>query len=178
MAEGAGFLVLERLDSALARGATPYMEILGGATATDDPVAETLEGLFRTMSMALANAGVYPEQIDYICANAPSALALDRAETNLIKKLFGKRAYQIPISSIKGVFGNSLAPGGIWQVITCALSMMHQLIPPTANLTNPDSECDLDYVPLEPRKAEISIALANGHGISKENSTLLVKRVS
>lgn len=178
MAEGAGFLVLERLDSALARGAVPYMEILGGALTTDAPGAEPLEGLFRTMGMAMTNAGVYPEQVDYICANAPSALTLDRAETKLIKKLFGERAYQIPISSIKGVLGNSLAPGGIFQVITCALSMMHQIIPPTANLTHPDPECDLDYVPLKPRKANVNIALANGHGISRENSTLIMKRVS
>jgi len=178
ISEGAGFFVMERLDSALARGATPYMEILGGATITDRPDSELMDGMFFTMKTALANAGVYPDQVDYICANAVSDLLGDRAETNMIKKLFGDGAYRIPISSVRGVTGHPLAPAGMFQLIACALAMKYQLIPPTANLTQPDPECDLDYVPLKPRKAKIGIALANGHGMGAENSTLVMKNFS
>ncbi len=177
LSEGAGFLVLERLDSALARGAEPLMEILDGASVSDTPGAESMEGLRHSMDLAMKNSGVYADQIDYICANAVSDSLGDKAETELIKKTFGKRAYQIPISSIRGVMGHSLAPSSILQVVACVLAMTHQTIPPTANLTCPDPECDLDYVPLNPRKAKVSVALANAHGIGGENSTLIMKRV-
>jgi 3-oxoacyl-(acyl-carrier-protein) synthase len=177
MAEGAGFVILERLDSAMARGAEPYMEILGGATTTDAPGSKTLEGLFRTMNMAMDNAGIIPEQVDYICANAISSLNADRMETKLIKKVFGNRAYQIPISSIKAITGNPLAAAGMFQIITCAMAMLNGVVPPTANLTNPDPECDLDYVPLAPRTVKINTALANMHGMGGENSTLIMQRM-
>lgn len=178
LSEGAGFLVLERLDSALARGAQPLMEILGGATVTDTPGAAGMEGLFHSMSMALVNAGMYPDQVDYICANACSDHGGDRAEVEWVKKLFGERAYQIPVSSIRGVTGHPLAAAGLFQVISCALMIKHQKIVPTANLRNPDSECDLDHVPLEARSAKINVAMANGHGMGGENSTLIMKSLS
>lgn len=177
LSEGAGFLVLERLDSALARGATPYMEILGGATISDTPKADNMEGLLHSMNMAMRNAGIYPDQVDYICANAVSDSVGDKVETALIKKCFGPRAYQLPVSSIRGVVGHALSAAGMFQLITCALIMKHQLISPTANLHYPDPECDLDYVPLVPRKAKVNIALANSHGIGGENCTVIVKRV-
>jgi 3-oxoacyl-[acyl-carrier-protein] synthase II len=177
MSEGAGFVILERLDSALARGATLYGEVLSGATITDPPGKGSLEGLSQTMEMALSNAGILPDQISYICANAIGNLTGDRMETKLIKKVFKSAAYQIPISSIKGVTGNPLAAAGIFQVITCILSMTRGMIPPTANLTNPDPQCDLDYVPLKPRSIKVTYALANMHGMGGENSTLIVKRV-
>ena len=178
ISEGAGFFVMERLDSALARGATPYMEIMGGATVTDMPCAELMVGMFHTMDMALKNSGFYPEQVDYICANAVSDPLGDKAETEWIKKLFGKRACQIPISSVRGVTGHPLAPAGMFQMIACALAMKYRLIPPTANLTHPDPDCDLDYVPLKPRKTKVNIAIANGHGMGAENSTLVMKSMS
>ena len=177
LAEGAGFLVLERLDSALARGAKPYMEIAGGAVFTDTPGLENMEGLFHSMNAAMTNAGIYPDQIDYICANAVSDLVGDRTETELIKRCFGPRAYQMPISSVRGVFGHALSAAGMFQLMACALSMEHQTIPPTANLYYPDPACDLDYVPLEPRKGRVDIALANSHGIGGENCTVVMKRV-
>lgn len=177
LSEGAGFLVLERLDSALARGATPYMEILGGATISDTPGEGNMDGLLHSMNVAMKNAGIYPEQVDYICANAVSDPVGDKTETTLIKKCFGARAYQIPITSIRGVVGHSLSAAGMFQLITCALTMKHQLISPTANLLYPDPECDLDYVPLTPRKAKINTALVNAHGIGGENCTVIVKRV-
>ncbi len=176
LSEGASFLVLERMDSALARGATPHMEILAGATVTDMPGDDGMEGLFNSMRAALENAGVYPQQVDYICANACSDPIGDKIEVDGIKKLFGQRAFQIPTSSIRGVMGHALAPSGISQVIACALTMKNQTLVPTANLTNIDPECDLDCVPLEPRSAKISVAIANAHGIGGENSTLVMKR--
>lgn len=176
LAEGSGFLVLERLDCALARGVTPYMEILGGATVSDTPGAIGMEGVFHSMTQAMINAGVSDSEIDYICANAVSDPAGDRIETEWVKKCFGARAYKIPISSIRGVMGHPLAPAGIFQLIACALSLENQMIIPTANLTNADPSCDLDYVPLKPRKATLSVLMANGHGMGGENSTMVVRR--
>jgi 3-oxoacyl-(acyl-carrier-protein) synthase len=177
LSEGAGFMVLERLDAALARGATPYMEILGGGTVTDAPGAGKMEGLFHSMNLALANGGIYPEQIDYVCANALGDPVGDIIETQLIKRCFGSRAYQIPISSIRGVLGHAMSAAGISQLITCALSMKHQWVVPTANLHDPDPECDLDYVPLKPRRARIHMALINSHGIGGENASVVVKNM-
>jgi 3-oxoacyl-[acyl-carrier-protein] synthase II len=177
LSEGAGFFVLERLDSTLARGAMPYMEIIGGATSTDTPGTTGMEGLFHSMNGAMSNAGIYPGQIDYICANAVGDRIGDRAETDLIKQIFGHRAYQLPVSSIRGVTGHPLAPAGMFQMIACALSLNHQIIIPTANLYNPDPECDLDYVALKFRSAKLDIMLANGHGMGGENSTVIMKRM-
>jgi 3-oxoacyl-(acyl-carrier-protein) synthase len=96
----------------------------------------------------------------------------------MIKRVFGAHAYRVPVSSIRGVMGHALASSALMQLITCALAMKHQLIPPTANLTCPDPACDLDHVPLTPRKAKVDIAIANSRGMAKENSTLVVKRLS
>jgi len=178
ISEGSGFIVLERLDSALARGATPYMEILGGATVSDTPGAGGMEGLFYSMDAALKNTGLYPDRVDYICANACSDLGGDLTEIKKIKQLFGDRAYRIPVSSIRGVTGHPLAAAGMFQVIACALMMKHQMLCPTANLRYPDPDCDLDHVPLIARKAGIDIAMANGHGMGGENSTLIMKNIS
>ena len=175
--EGAGFLVLERLDAALARGATPLMEILAGARFTDSIDAVELAGMSKSMDLALKNAGIYPQQVDYICADAASQPTMDLFETNMIKKIFGEHAYRIPVSSIRGVMGHALASSSLMQMITCALSMKHQLIPPTANLTEPDPSCDLDYVPLLPRKAKVHIAIANSRGMAKENSTIVMRQI-
>ncbi|MBC8206892.1 MAG: beta-ketoacyl-[acyl-carrier-protein] synthase family protein [Kiritimatiellales bacterium] len=179
VSEGAGFVVLERLDSALARGAKPLLEIMSGATMTDTPEAEgAMGGLFYSMDTALKNSCVRPEDVDYICANACSDPDGDVAEVEWIKKLFGKRAFQMPVSSIRGVTGHPLAAAGIFQVIACALMMKHKKIVPTANLHDPDPRCDLDHVPLKVRDAKISIAVANGHGMGGENSTLVMRSVS
>jgi len=175
--EGAGFVVLERLDSALARGATPFLEIVSGARFTDSVDAGNLDGMAKSMDLALKNAGLYSDQVDYICADAASQVTMDAEEVKMIKKVFGKQAYRIPVSSIRGVMGHALASSALMQIVTCALTMKHQLIPPTANLTDPDPACDLDHVPLVPRRAKVDIAIANSRGLAKENSTLVVKRV-
>lgn len=174
--EGAGFLVLERLDSALARGATPLMEIVAGARFTDSVDGGDLDGMYRSMDVALKNAGIYPTQVDYICANCQGHPEMDPLEIKMIKKVFGEHAYRIPVSSIRGVMGHALASAALMQLVACALAMKHQLIPPTANLTDPDPECDLDHVPLIPRRAKVNVAIVNSHGMVAENSTLVVKR--
>ncbi len=178
IAEGAAFLILERMDSALARGAEPCMEVLGGATFTDMPGIGSMEGILHSMKTSMRNAGVCSDEIDYICANAVSDPNGDRVETEWIKKCFGKRAWSIPVSSIRGVMGHPLSPAGLFQLIACALSFKHNTVVPTANLHTPDPACDLDYVPLTPRRCCLNIVMANGHGMGGENSSVVLKRVS
>ena len=178
MSEGAGFLVLERLDCVLARGGTPYLEILGGCSVMDALGSFPLEGLGRSMSGALQESGIRPDEVGYISANAIGSLLSDRTEISLIKKVFGDVAYRIPISSIKGATGNPLAAAGIFQVISCALAMQHGVIPPVTNLENLDPECDLDIVCHTSRKVGARYCIANMHGMAGENSTLVMKRVS
>jgi 3-oxoacyl-[acyl-carrier-protein] synthase II len=178
LAEGAGFLVLEKLECALARGAEPVMEVLGGAKMTDLPSLDSMNGLYHSMGKALANAGVSPDQVSYICANATSDPRGDRVETELIKRLFGAQAYNIPISSIRGVVGHGLSSAGFCQVIASGLMMKNRKIVPTSNLTVPDAGCDLDYVPLSSRDSSIDIAIVNSHGLGGENSSLVLRNVS
>jgi len=176
LAEAAAFVVLERLDTALARGATLWAEIAGAVSMSDAPGGTGMDGLLQSMDRVMKNASVYPEQIDYICANAPSLPLSDATEAHLIQQLFGPLARRIPVSSIRGVMGHPLAPGGMLQTIACALIMRHHLIPPTANLTQPDPDCLLDLVMKEARHATVNIALINAHGVCGENTSLLVKR--
>ena len=176
LGEGSAFLVLERLDSALARGADFYVEILSGATVTDFPGAEGMEGLYHAMGIAMNNSGICPEEVDYICANAVSDPHGDLAEVDWVKKRFKELAYKIPMSSIRGVMGHPLAPAGIFQIVACAQMIRYQRIVPTANLENPDPQCDLDFVPLQSRESNIRMAMANGHGMGGENTSLLIKR--
>jgi 3-oxoacyl-[acyl-carrier-protein] synthase II len=175
--EGAGLLVLERLDSALARGATPLAEIAAAARFTDHIDEEPLSGMAKSMDAALKNAGIYPSQVDYISPVAPGAPDMDVQEVKAIRKVFGDHASRIPVSSLWGTVGHSLAFDGIMQLVACVQAIKHNQIPPTANLTDPDPECDLDLVPLIPRRAKVDIAIANSHGMAAENSTLVIKRV-
>lgn len=175
--EGAGFLVLERLDSALARGVTCFMEIISGARYSDTADVELLDGMSKSMDFALKNGSVYPDQIDYICADAASQITMDAAEVKMIKRVFGEHAYRIPVSSIRGVMGHGLASAGLMQIVSCAMAMKSRLIIPTANLTTPDAECDLDHVPLISRSGSINTAIINSRGMAKENSTLVVRRI-
>lgn len=176
LAEGAGFLVLERLDVALARGASCLLEIAGSASMMDTPGAGGMDGLKQSMDLAMQNASIYPEQVEYICANALSHPAMDETEARWIHQLFGSSVRRIPVSSIRGVMGHPLAAAGIFQTITCALAMIHREIPPTANLTQPDPACDLDHVLRTPRLSPVHTALINAHGIRGENTTLLVRK--
>lgn len=175
LAEGSGMLVIESLAHARARGAHIWLEICGGASHADTFGTPAADGLGTCMSLALANTHLRYEAIDYICAHGPSDPIIDRVETSMIRKVFGHHAYRIPVSSIKGVTGNPLAAAGPMELIACALAMRDDLIPPTANYTTPDPECDLDYVP-QARRGRIAHALINVHGMGGGNTTLIVRR--
>jgi 3-oxoacyl-[acyl-carrier-protein] synthase II len=178
MAEGAGILVIERLESALARGVTPYMEILGYGSSVDRMGEDPASGLAVSMQEALYNASLRSESIDYVCAHGPSDITIDRVETEMIKRVFGKRAYRVPVTSIKGATGNPLSAAGPHQLTTCAMIMGEGRIPPTTNYQYPDPDCDLDYVGDGPRNADVQTALVNLHGLGGGNSTMVVGRAS
>jgi 3-oxoacyl-[acyl-carrier-protein] synthase II len=177
IAEGAGVVVLETLESAIARGTPPLVEILGYGSSGDTADAEPARGLYDSMRAALHNSGLRSEDVDYVCAHGPSDRMLDRVETACIRDVFGKRVHRLPVSSIKGVTGNPLAAAGPLQLATCALAMQNGVVPPTANLETPDPECDLDYVPGKARRAQVEYALINNHGFGGSNSSLLVRAI-
>jgi 3-oxoacyl-[acyl-carrier-protein] synthase II len=178
ISEGAGMLILENYETAIARGASPYLEIIGYGTQGDNYSSDELFGLAQTMRTALDSAGKTPEDIDYICAYGPGHPALDVVETDMIKRVFGRRAYGVPISSIKGVTGNALSAAGPHQLITCGLCFKHNIIPPTANYEVSDPRCDLDFVPGRFRARRINTALINVRGLGGGNSSMVVERVS
>jgi 3-oxoacyl-[acyl-carrier-protein] synthase II len=177
ISEGAGMLILENYETAVARGVSPHLEITGYGTQGDNYASDELFGLGQTMRHALEIAGKKPEEIDYICAYGPGHPALDIVETDMIKRVFGHRAYSVPVSSIKGVTGNALSAAGPHQMITCALCFKHNIIPPTANYEVSDPRCDLDYVPRRFRNRRINTALINVRGLGGGNSSMVVERV-
>ena len=177
ISEGAGVVIIENMDHAYGRGATPYLEIMGCASLVDPDLDTPGSGLEITMRHALANAGMQIRDVNYISMHGPGHPVMDCIETEMVKRVFGDFAYRIPASSIKGVTGNPLAAAGAFQLIACALAMRHSLIPPTANLEKPDPDCDLDYVPLKARHAHILNALINSHGIGGSNSSMIVQRL-
>jgi 3-oxoacyl-[acyl-carrier-protein] synthase II len=176
LAEGAGMFVLENWERALARGARAYVEIEGYGKQRDTDREKPASGLFDSMRLALANAGRSIDDVDYISAYGPGDPTLDAAEVTVIKQLFGARAYEIPITSIKGVTGNPLGASGPLQVAACALAIRDRRIPPTANLKSFDPSCDLDFVPGQARRGKIDCALINVRGIGGSASTLLLRR--
>lgn len=175
LGEGAGMVIIESMASARARGARAWLELCGETTCSDSPGDSFAQGLGVSMSRALANAGMRPEEIDYICAHGPSDPVIDRVETSMIRQTFGRHAYRIPVSSIKGVTGNPLSAAGPLELAACALAMRHNRIPPTANYRSPDPACDLDYVP-QARHGRIERAILNVHGMGGGNTTLVVRR--
>lgn len=180
MAEGSGMLVLEELEHALARGARIYAEIVGYGLSSDAyhiaAPPENGEGGARAMRLALADAGMAPEDVDYINAHGTSTPLNDRCETIAIKSIFGEHAYKLAISSTKSMTGHMLgAAGGIESVFT-ALAVHHQVAPPTINHVEPSAECDLDYVPNVARKMEIRAAISNSFGFGGTNAVIAMKR--
>ena len=180
IAEGAGVVVLEALDHALARGAKIYAEVVGyGLTGDGYHMAappENGDGAVRCMTMALADAGMKPEDIDYINAHGTSTPLNDVVETRAIKQVFGEHARKLAISSTKSMTGHMLGgAGGIESVFT-ALAIHHQIAPPTINLENPEPECDLDYVPKTARSMGIRAAMSNSFGFGGTNAVLIMKR--
>lgn len=178
LSEGAGVLILENLEHAEARGAKPYLEIRGYSRQRDLDVQKPASGLEFSMGLALANAGCGPDEIDYISAYGPSHPVLDAIEVEIIKRVFGRRAYLLPVTSIKGVTANALAAGGPFQVIACALSIRDQLLSPTANYEVADPACDLDCVPNHARKIKLDSALVNVRGLGGSASTMVLNRIA
>jgi 3-oxoacyl-[acyl-carrier-protein] synthase II len=178
ISEGAGIFVLENLERAEARGAHVYLEIGGYGKQRDLDPDQPASGLEHSMKIALANARCSTGDIDYISAYGPGHPVLDAVEVDIIKRVFGERAYSVPVSSIKGVTGNALAAGGPFQVAACALTIRDQVIPPTANYEIADPKCDLDFVPNRARKTSVNCALVNVRGLGGSASTLVVNRVT
>ena len=181
LAEGGSVLVMEELGHAQARGARIYSEILGYGMSSDshhvtepDPVGTNPA---RAMQMAMADAGVTPEQIGYVNAHGTSTPAGDSAETRALKIALGEeRAYQIPISSTKSETGHLLGATGALETIITTMAMRDSYLPPTINQTDPDPECDLDYIPNVGREADVSVALTNSFGFGGHNAVLVVRR--
>ena len=180
ISEGAGIIVLEELSSAISRKAKIYAEIVGYGMTGDayhiTAPAPGGEGGVRAMKAALADANIAPSEIDYINAHGTSTPLNDKGETQAIKTVFGEAAYKIPISSTKSMTGHALgASGGIELVATC-LMIKKRKIHPTINYEYPDPDCDLDYVPNEPREKEIRYALSNSFGFGGHNAVLIIKK--
>jgi 3-oxoacyl-[acyl-carrier-protein] synthase II len=180
MADGAGILILEALEHAEARGATIHAELVGYA-ATDDASHITLpapggRGAVGSMRLALKDAGLDPTAVGYINAHGTSTPANDKAETQAIKTVFGEHAHAVPVSSTKSMTGHMLGAGGGVEAIASILAMRDGCLPPTINLEHPDPDCDLDYVPNEARRADVSVAMSNSFGFGGHNATLIFTR--
>ena len=180
LSEGAGIVVFEELQHALNRGAKIYAEVVGYGMSGDgyhitapDPEGA---GACKAMQLALAEAKLNPEQIDYINAHGTATEAGDAAETRAIKSVFGEYAYKLAISSTKSQLGHLLgASGGVEMVAVC-LTIENGIIPPTINLETPDPDCDLDYVPLTARQEKVDVAMTNSFGFGGHNASLIVRR--
>lgn len=180
MGEGSGVLVLEELDHALARGADIYGEVLGfGMTADAHHITAPSpggEGGARSMRLALADAGLEPQDIDYINAHGTGTPPGDRSETQAVKDVFGEHAYKVPISSTKSMIGHLLGAAGAVEAVAGILAMRDNIVPPTINLDEPDAACDLDYVPHQARPRTIGRFLSNSFGFGGQNATLIFGR--
>jgi 3-oxoacyl-[acyl-carrier-protein] synthase II len=178
--EGAGIVILEELESAKRRGAKIYAELVGyGMTADAFHITmpdETGSGAIRVMQKALKDAGVAPESVDYINAHGTSTPYNDKFETAAIKQTFGEHAYKLAVSSTKSMTGHLLGAAGGIEGVFSVLAIHHNIVPPTINYVNPDPDCDLDYVPNEPREKSVRYALSNSFGFGGTNAALLFKR--
>jgi 3-oxoacyl-[acyl-carrier-protein] synthase II len=180
MGEGAGVVVIESLEHAIARGARIYAEIAGYGTNADAfhitaPAPEGAQAA-KCMAMALADAGIKPEEVDYINAHGTSTPLNDKNETLAIKSLFGNHAKNVSVSSIKSMTGHLLGAAGGIEAVATALTLVNDIMPPTINYDNPDPELDLDYVPNHAREKKVRVALSNSFGFGGHNATILVKK--
>jgi 3-oxoacyl-[acyl-carrier-protein] synthase II len=182
MSEGAAVLVLERLSHATARGATVHA-VLAGYGATEDAHHVTApepecRGTAQAMRLAMERAGIGPDDIDYVNAHGTSTPLNDAAETRALKQVFGERAYEIPVSSTKGVTGHLMGAGGALEAVFSVRTLTDGLAPPTANLDDPDPECDLDYVAQGPRRVDAEHVMSNSFGFGGHNASLIFRRFS
>lgn len=180
LGEGAGIVVLEELEHALKRGAKILGEVIGyGSTADAYRLTDAHpdgRGAIAAMKGAIGHAGIRPTDVGYINAHGTSTVVNDRVETMAIKEVFGKDAYNIPVSSIKSMMGHLIAAAGAVELIVCLLAIRDGILPPTINYEFPDPECDLDYVPNKPRKVALDTALSNSFGFGGQNIALIVRR--
>ncbi|MBS1792634.1 MAG: beta-ketoacyl-ACP synthase II [Acidobacteria bacterium] len=178
--EGAGILILEELEHAKARGARIYAEIVGYGMSGDafhvTMPDETGSGAIRVMRRAIKDAGIGPEQIGYINAHGTSTPYNDKFETLAIKQVFGEHAYKLAVSSTKSMTGHALGAAGGIEAVFSVLTLRDNLLLPTINYEHPDPDCDLDYVPNEPRHAEVEYVLSNSFGFGGTNACLIFKR--
>lgn len=181
LSEGAGILVLEEYEYAKARGAKIYGELMGyGSTCDGSHITAPLEdgaGAAYAMEMALKDAGLNTDQIGYINAHGTSTGLGDIAETRAVKKLFGQRAYQIPVSSTKSMTGHLLGASGGAEAIFTTMAIKDGILPPTINLDTPDEECDLDYIPNVAREQQIQYGMSNSFGFGGHNVSLVIGKV-
>jgi 3-oxoacyl-[acyl-carrier-protein] synthase II len=181
MGEGAGIIVMEEYESAKARGAKIYAEVVGYGLTGDayhlTAPAPGGEGGARSMKMALKNAGVAPEQVSYINAHGTSTPIGDMYESMAIKSIFGDHAKKMLVSSTKSMTGHLLGAAGGIEAVYTLMAMDKGIVPPTINYTDPDPECDLDYVPNSAREAKLEYAMSNNFGFGGTNATLLFKKL-
>lgn len=180
MGEGCGILILEELESAIKRNAKIYAEIVGYGMTSDayhiTTPAENGEGAARSMQMAINDAGIEPEKIDYINAHGTSTYYNDLYETMAIKSVFGENAKNVSISSTKSMTGHLLGASGAIEAIVCALAIKNNFVPPTINLENPGEGMDLDYTPNKGKERTINYALSNSLGFGGHNATIVLKK--
>ena len=178
LGEGAGMLVLEEYEHAKGRGAEIFGEVLGYGSSADayriTDIPPDGRGAIRAINMALKDAGLSPEDIQYVNAHGTSTSVNDRVETHAVKETFGERAYKTPMSSIKSMLGHLIAAAGSVEAIACLLAARDGVLPPTINYQTPDPDCDLDYVPNEAREATVSRAMSNSFGFGGQNVTLVL----
>jgi 3-oxoacyl-[acyl-carrier-protein] synthase II len=178
LAEGAGILVLEALEPARARGARIYAEVLGYGLSADahHPTASSSEGPARAMQLALTDARLSPEAVDYVNAHGTSTQLNDQHETEAIKAVFGGHARRLAVSSIKSMTGHLVGAAGGVEAIATILALHHGVLPPTINHTTPDPACDLDYVPNQARRVPIRVAMSNSFAFGGTNAILVLGR--
>jgi len=182
LSDGAACVVLEEYEHAKARGAQIYAELAGFGMSSDAhhmtmPLSDG-SGAARCMQNAMRDAGVNPEQVDYINAHGTSTPLGDVAETMAIKRAFGEHAYQLMVSSTKSMTGHALGAAGAIESIFCLLALRDQQVPPTINLQSPSEGCDLDYVPLEARESHLDVVMNNSFGFGGTNATLVFRRLN
>lgn len=180
MGEGAGMLILEELECAKSRGAPILCEVSGYGTTDDahhiSAPAENGAGAAISMKLALENAELSPTDIHYINAHGTSTSLNDKSETAAIKSVFGEQAYAIPVSSTKSMTGHLLGASGAVEAIFTIQAIRESILPPTINYSTPDPECDLDYVPNQPRRVAVKHAMSNSFGFGGHNATLVISR--
>ena len=181
LSDGAGVVVLEEYEFAKARGAKIYAEVIGFGMSGDayhmTSPSQGGEGAARCMKLAMKNAGINPEEVDYINAHGTSTPAGDVGETHAMKTAFGDHAYKVAVSSTKSMTGHLLGAAGGIEAVFSALAIRDQVAPPTINLDNPDPECDLDYVPGAARPMKIDVAMSNSFGFGGTNGTLIFRKL-